>query len=172
MKTKFIKVLILFATLWTSCQRENMDDEEEHAANISNTTKRFMCNINGTLFETDSTDYSVLNIDSIAQFKVLVCQGFIDSTFISIGFTQPGISLNLPFTPQTFPLSYLGVSKVVNGVYYDTYQPISANLQFTNNDSINNLVSGVFSGTVVENTIHDTVIITYGKFTNVKYHIY
>jgi hypothetical protein len=170
-QTKLILIIVLFALC--ACKKDSTTqetiEEENNPPPVTISLKKISCNLNGTLFETDSVASNPYYIDTIANFKILSCGGIKNTTYIGFAIGFPGISMALPFTILGYPNASVHLHRIVNNVYYDTYVDISTTLQITSNDTVNHKVSGVFSGIVVENTIHDTVHITNGKFTNLSY---
>jgi hypothetical protein len=166
-----IRVFLLCVLGFNSCKKDDSVSVEEEAKlpPTPAAIKKFSCNINGVLFETDSADYNPFYIDTAANFKILVCGAMIDTTYVGFGLTLQGISVSLPSSVLSYPVVSIDIDRTVNGVYYDSYMAISTNLQITSNDTINHKVSGIFSGIVVESSIQDTVHISNGKFTNLSY---
>lgn len=167
------KIIIMgFILIFCACKKDEQNPASSEDAKIPPSTaalKKFSCNLNGTLFNTDSADNNPFYIDTLSNFKILVCGGIIDSNFVGFGFTFPGINLSLPTTLMSYPTASVELSRTVAGVYYDNYVAFAASVQITAHDSISHKVSGTFSGTLVEPTIHDTVIITNGKFVGLSY---
>lgn len=169
---KHFLYLIIFSIVLNACKKDNTQPVQEDQVVSPTPTpsqKKFSCLIDGVLFETDSSDSNILYIDSLANSKILACGGMLGTTFVGLGMSIQGVSLSLPTSAVNYPTAYIDIDRIVNGVYYDTYIALSSSVQITSNDSVNRKVSGIFSGIVVENSIHDTVQITNGKFINLSY---
>ena len=174
MKTKILLLFILF-TIIISCKKDNPASTiEEKVQTSAVAQKKFSCNINGVLFETDST-LGLYYIDTLGKLKIFEASGYDypDSTFIGVSYIDSTLFQHIPLY-DTIKLDHANfqMDRYKNGVYIDNYWGYSGYLYLTAHDTINHLVSGKFDCWLTTTTINDTVHITNGRFTNMHYDLY
>ncbi|MBK9478543.1 MAG: hypothetical protein KA450_10895 [Bacteroidia bacterium] len=170
----YLYFLLLLTIVSNSCKKDKTEPMESPIAEnpVTSTQKKFLCLIDGILFETDSS-IAMYYIDSLNNSKFMGINGIdlADTTSVTLSFIDSTIhkKINLNDTIFFDKASALMI-KQNNGVTLN-YDGYSGYLIFTALDTINNFVSGKFKCSLVELSVNDTVHITNGRFQNVHYEI-
>lgn len=168
------KTLALFAFLFIIISCKKNDDEPSSGSTQSthHTSSSFTAYVNGVLTTADSAEgYLVIDTPFTIPWRGLLVAGYCPGKTIIPEFTDTINSYNL--TTLNYDMNagagmdYYQANDTFNEYYYT-----DAAFEITSVDTVNKKVSGNFSGTVVGDVTGDTIEITNGSFTDVKYEIH
>lgn len=151
-------ISILLLTFY-SCKKENISTSSNFQFNVK---------VEGIMLTADSAE-GFLHIDTSTNFtqRTFMVFGFFHKKTITAFFTDTVKSFHLINTNYAgWGGKILGMTDSISG---EVYGSNSAIFNITYNDTVNKMVSGNFSGYVLDSTSTDSVLISNGLFKNVKY---
>ena len=154
-------ISILLLTFY-SCKKENISTSSNFQFNVK---------VDGIMLTADSAE-GFLHIDTSTNFtqRTFMVFGFFHKKTITAFFTDTVKSLHLINTNYAgWGGKILGMTDSISGEVYDSNPANSAIFNITYNDTVNKMVSGNFSGYVLDSTSTDSILISNGIFKNVKY---
>lgn len=161
--------IISFFFLFTSCEK----DESPSGYFPPAGQPSFTFTMNGVNIQADSANaYYLIDTSMGIPLRIFSIISFFDDQILSPGFVDTINSLD--FSGVNYQdimianLSYEADADTINLLF--GYHEISAAFAVTHADSVNQLISGTFSGVVVNDSLNDTLNITNGVYTNIKYH--
>ncbi len=173
-----IKLFIVFLTALTSCKKSSNDDNDNTPQPTQPTQNWwFKADVDGITLSADSAK-GYLIIDSTGSLfpspalkRMFMIDGYFQNKFISPFFGDSLLSENLlgPSVDSSI-IHFPGLDyQDWNSPSGQDYNWITAYFEVTNADTVNKSVSGSFSGMVVGDVLQDTVALTNGSFSNIKY---
>lgn len=157
--SKSILAIVIVGVLMASCKKEDPVDSSQNSNGV------FTASIDGVPF-TSKIVVSYLAKDTAINLHQLLLSGLnADDTEMSMGFNETIMSE--AFAVGAHSMFFFRMS----GANEDFYIPIASSVNLTSSDAVSKTVSGTFQFTGKHDVTGDTVNVTNGVFTHVKYQV-